>query len=190
MSSVAENVSPRHRLTVENFHRMGEAGIFGEDDRLELIDGEIIDRAPIGSRHAGSVFQLAELVRTTVGSSGFVWVQNPVRLGEYSEPQPDIALLRPRADFYKSAHPRPEDVLLLIEVADATLTYDRDVKVPLYARHGIPEVWLVDLENKRLHLFTSPSQEGYRECHILAEPGVFAPDALPNCPVDLSGLFL
>lgn len=111
-------------------------------------------------------------------------------MGDDSEPQPDIKLLRPRADFYKSSLPPPHDVLLLIEVADTTLRYDRDVKLPLYARHGIPEVWLVDLENHGLHIFTAPSASSYRECRMLTELGVFAPGALPDCPVDLSGLFL
>ena len=116
-------------------------------------------------------------------------VQNPVAWVAHSEPQPDIALLKRREDFYKSAHPHPADVLLIIEVADTSLAYDRDVKLPLYARHGIPEVWIVDLENRCLHVFTGATETGYQQTQTLAEPGVRTLGALPDCPVDLSGLF-
>lgn len=189
MSIIVENALPRHRLTVEDFHRMGEAGILREDDRVELIEGEIVDMAPIGSKHAGTVGFLTKRLERATGEHALVFVQNPVLLGTNNEPQPDIALLKPREDFYRTALPRPEDVLLIIEVADTTLAYDRDIKVPLYARHGIPEVWLVDLENSRLHIFTSPAQDNYLECRMLAKPGIIALGTLPHCPVDLSGLF-
>ena len=188
MSAITENAVSRHRLTVEAFHRMGEAGIFLEDDRVELIDGEIIDMAPIGSKHAAIVAELNRLFVVAVGTQARVWIQNPIRLGGESEPQPDIALLRPRDDRYAAALPLPEDVLLVVEVADTTLAYDRDVKVPLYARHGVPEVWLFDLEHSRLHIYTAPSERSYHECRILAEPGLIAPSALPRCAVDMTGI--
>ena len=189
MSAVLQTEVRRHRLTVDDFHRMGEAGILRTDERVELIDGEIIDMAPIGSNHAGTVGFLAKRLERAVGDSALVFVQNPLSLTASSEPKPDIMLLKPRADFYRSGHPRPEDVLLIIEVADTTLAYDRDIKVPLYAQHRIPEAWLVDLENKHLHVFTSPSDSGYLETHSLARPSVLCLVALSKSQVDVGGVF-
>jgi Uma2 family endonuclease len=190
MATSAAHVPTRHRLTVSDFHRMGEAGILHEDDRIELIDGEIIDMAPIGSLHAGTVMELNRALVRAVGDHAIVLVQSPIVLPEHSEPEPDLALLRPRADFYRSGHPEPNDVFLIVEIADTTLAYDREIKVPLYARHGLRELWLVDVENGRLHVYTSPSKSGYLECRTLTAPGSLAPGALPQCPVDLSRLFL
>lgn len=169
---------------------MGDAGILRSDERVELIDGELIDMAPIGSKHAGTVAFLAKRLEQAVGDSALVFVQNPLALAIASEPLPDIMLLKPRADFYRSNHPGPEHALLIVEVADTTLAYDRDIKVPLYAHHDIPEVWLVDLENNRLHVYTSPSDTGYLESHSLARPGLLATAALPSSAVDLGGAFL
>jgi Uma2 family endonuclease len=129
---------------------MGEVGILDPDARVELIDGEIIDMAPPGNPHAGTVDQLALILGPAVAGRVHVRVQNPLQLDDHSEPQPDISLLKPRADFYKSRRPRPSDALLVVEVADTSLRFDRNRKVPLYARHEIREVWLVDLEAKRL----------------------------------------
>ncbi|MGH8531321.1 MAG: Uma2 family endonuclease [Gammaproteobacteria bacterium] len=179
----------RYRLTADDYHRMGEAGIFAEEDRVELIEGEIIEMAPIGCSHSGVVLQLSEMLKDAVGRKALVSVQNPIAIGPHSEPQPDIALLKRREDFYKSAHPHPADVLLIIEVADTSLAYDRDVKLPLYARHGIPEVWIVDLENRCLQVFTGAAETGYQQTQTLAEPAVRTLRALPDCPADLSGLF-
>ncbi|MGH8507327.1 MAG: Uma2 family endonuclease [Gammaproteobacteria bacterium] len=179
----------RYRLTAGDYHRMGEAGIFAEGDRVELIEGEIIEMAPIGSQHAACVARLQKLLERSAGDQAIIWVQNPVVLNDHSEPEPDICLLRPRRDFYASAHPHPADVLLIIEVADTSLAYDRDVKLPLYARQGIPEAWIVELENKCVHVFTDATSTGYQETQTLANPAVRKLEALPDCPVDLSGLF-
>ena len=141
---------------------MGEAGIFAAGDRVELIDGEVIDMSPIGALHAAIVARLTAFLCRSVGSGVIVWCQNPIRLDEASEPEPDIALLRPRADGYMSAHPGPEDVLVVIEVADTSLAYDLGVKVPLYARHGIPEAWVIDAATRQTRVFREPSAEGYR----------------------------
>ena len=153
MSTSAKEILQRHRLSVDEYHRMARAGILPEDSRVELINGEIIDIAPIGSRHAATVKQLTRIVSRAVGDTAIVSVQDPIHLDPHTEPQPDLALLRPRADFYKTAHPRASDLLLITEVADTSLRYDREIKIPLYARHGIPEIWLVDLLNNRLSLF-------------------------------------
>jgi Uma2 family endonuclease len=160
------------RLTVEDYYRMGEVGILRSDECVELIEGEIIDMSPPGHLHAGTVDQLADLLHRAVGDRAIVRVQNPVLLDRYSEPQPDLALLLPRADFYKSTRPRSVDVLLVIEVADTSLTYDCEVKVALYARHGIPEVWVVDIRGHRLLRYRDPSRGVYAR---VDEPNVGAP---------------
>lgn len=153
----------KHRFTVEEYHRMGTAGIFSEDDRVELIEGEIVEMSPIGSRHAACVKRLIRLFDRGVGDRAIVGAQDPIRLGEHSEPQPDLALLRPRPDFYAHAHPGPEDVLLVVEVAETSADYDREVKVPLYARAGIPEVWLVELYAEQIEVYRQPAPHGYQE---------------------------
>jgi Uma2 family endonuclease len=139
---------------------MGETGILGPRDRVELIDGEIIDMSPIGVLHAAIVARLASHFSQRLGPIGVVWCQNPLRLDDISEPEPDIAILRPRADFYMTAHPGAADVLLVIEVADTSLAYDLGTKVPLYARHGIPEVWVIDAATRHTRVFRRPVGNG------------------------------
>ncbi len=141
---------------------MADTGILHEDDRVELIDGEIFQMSPIGSRHVACVNRLLAHVSLQVGQIVIVSVQNPIQLTDYSEPQPDLAVLRPHPDFYADALPTPRDVLLLIEVAETSLDYDRDVKVPRYAEATIPEVWLVNVEDERVTVYTEPSGTGYR----------------------------
>src|SRR5436190_15615228 len=131
----------RRRFTLDEYHRMGKTGILSEDDRVELIEGEIIEMSPIGSRHAACVDRFNELI-ARLRLNIIVRVQSSIQLDDYSQPQPDLALLRRRDDFYSSSLPRPADVLLVIEVADTTLEYDRFVKLPLSAHAGIPEAWL------------------------------------------------
>jgi len=154
----------RHRLTVDDYHRMADAGIFGQHDRIELIDGELIDMAPIGQGHAGMVGGLAEALFIACAGRAIVWPQNPIRIDRWSEPQPDLALLRRRPDFYATGErPGPADVLLLIEVADSSLAFDRRVKLPLYARAGIAEFWIVDLKRRVLEVHRSPTGDGYAD---------------------------
>lgn len=150
-------------FTVGEFYRMAEAGIFGEDDRVELLQGEIVEMSPIGSRHAGCVKRLNRLFSERLQGRVVVGVQDPVRLDDYSEPQPDLAILRPRADDYADAHPGPEDVLLVIEVAETSAEIDREVKIPLYAKSGIPEAWLVNLPFERIEIHSNPSPQGYQQ---------------------------
>jgi hypothetical protein len=189
MSTSAQDLLQRHRLSVDEYHRMARAGILPEDSRVELINGEIIDMAPIGSRHAGTVLQLTNLLNQALRGTAMVWVQNPIHLDPHTEPQPDLALLRPRDDFYKTAHPRAADVLLVIEVADTSLHYDREIKIPLYARHGIPEVWLVDLLNNRISRFREGTAEGYRQENEAVELDRVSPLHLPQAVLDLSTLW-
>jgi len=151
----------RRRFSVDEYERMGEAGILGEDDRVELLDGEIVEMTPIGSRHAATVNRLNALFAGRLGNLAQIGIQNPIRLDDLSEPQPDLVLLRPRSDFYAASLPTPEDILLLVEVADSSLRVDRQVKIPLYARAGIVEIWLIDLEQSRALVHRDPSEEGY-----------------------------
>lgn len=178
----------RHRLTVEQFHRMGEAGVIGPEVRVELLEGEVVEMAPIGTRHAAVVKRLVSMLSGVLGEHAVLSVQDPLRLDDHSEPQPDLMLLAPRADFYASAHPTPADVLLLVEVADTTSRYDREVKLPLYARHGVAEVWLIDLDERLAHVLREPREGRYTQITVSATPGVVAPAALPQAAVDLTPL--
>jgi Uma2 family endonuclease len=189
MSSPALDPYQRHRLTVHDFHRMGEVGILPVEGRLELIEGEIIAMAPIGSRHAAIVKQLNTLFVRAAGTRSIVSVQDPIILGEHSEPEPDLALIQPRDDFYALALPRADEVLLIVEVADTTLRYDREIKIPLYARHGLPEVWLIDVEGRTLTVFERPADGRYRNERRVRPSGALAPKALPGVEMDLSRLF-
>lgn len=178
----------KHRISVEAFHRMAETGVLAPEARVELIDGAIFDMAPIGSQHASIVNRLNRMFVTATGERAIVQVQGPVRLGEHSEPEPDLALLRPRSDFYRDAIPAAADVLLIIEVSDSTQRYDRRVKVPLYARHGVPEVWVIDLENRLVHFHRGPTGESYADVTASDAPGVTPVRALAGVQVDLGGL--
>jgi Uma2 family endonuclease len=154
--------TPLRLFTVAEYHRMAEAGIFTEDDRVELIEGEVVAKSPIGPRHAACVKKLAALVRgRTAGRGLVIGVQDPIGLSEHSEPLPDLSILHPRDDFYAGGHPRPSDVFVVLEVADASVMYDRNTKLPLYARAGIREVWLVDLVRNGVDVYSSPSATGY-----------------------------
>jgi len=134
----------RRWFSVEEYDRMTEAGILTEDDRIELIDGEVVKMSPIGNAHAGCVKRITALCYEQVARLVMISVQDPIQLDDYSKPQPDVALLKTRPDYYAQSPPMPADILLIVEVADSSIDYDRNVKVPLYARAAIPEVWLVD----------------------------------------------
>jgi Uma2 family endonuclease len=185
VNPVADDSFPRHRISVDDYYRMSEVGLLACDARVELIDGEVFDMVPIGSGHAAVVNALSRLLFSAVGSRATLTVQQPVRLDRSSEPQPDLALLKPRADFYYAAHPGPADVLLLIEVCDATLRYDREVKLPLYARHAIPEVWLLDLQGRVLQRSRAPVDGRYTDATV-HDRGMIEPGLLPGAVVDLS----
>ena len=157
-------VPTRHKLDVDEYYQIAEAGVLGEDDRVELINGEIIDMAPIGQGHVATVNGLNQALVLACVNKALVSVQNPVRLDRLNEPQPDFAVFRHRPDFYATGdRPGPADVLLLVEVADSSLRYDRTVKLPLYARAGIPEVWIVDLKRRVLHAHRRPTDGEYAE---------------------------
>jgi len=179
----------RRPITVTEYHRMGEVGILGERDHVELIEGELVAMSSIGSNHQGTVNSLTHGLVQAVGQHAVVAVQGPVRLDDFSEPEPDFALLRPRADFYRDAHPTPADVLLLIEVADTSLNYDRAVKRALYARHSIPELWIVDLTAGEVEICRRPGPGGYAAITRIGRDGVAEPELLPGVRIQAATLF-
>jgi len=184
-----DEVLTRYRFTVTEYHRMGEVGILPEDSRIELIAGDIVVREPIGSYHAGTVDRLTRLWTSTLGERAVVRVQNPVELAEDdSEVQPDVTLLRPRVDFYTRGHPVAADVLLLIEVADTRLGRDRRVKIPLYARAAIREVWLVDLTGDRVEVHREPTAGGYRHVRALGRGESVVPEAFPDLTIGVTDI--
>ena len=166
---------------------MAEAGILTEDDRVELINGEIIRMAAIGSRHAACVSRINALFSRLLAGHATISVQNPVRLGDLSEPEPDLALLLPREDFYAGAHPGPGDVLLLIEVADSSLDFDRQTKVPLYATAGIAELWIVNLAQRQVEVFRGPGQQGFDQRREVTD-GHLTPLSFPDIAVTLADI--
>jgi len=173
----------RWTFTVDEYHRMADAGILTEDDRVELIDGEIIKMSPIGSHHAASVNRLAAVLIPRVGKAAIVSVQNPVDVDDYSEPEPDIVLLKYRDDFYSGSHPGPQDVLLIIEVADSSLEYDRTVKLSTYARAGIPEYWIADLPGDGIDAYSDPANGAYRKFRRAKRGEALTPQNLPGLTI-------
>ena len=188
MSAVLE-YPQRHAVSAQEYLRMGEAGVFEADARLELIEGEIVEMAPIGSPHAGAVNILNQLFARLAGDLVIVAVQNPLIVGDRSVPQPDLALLKPRADSYAGSHPSVADVLLVVEVADTTLRFDLDTKIPLYARCGIAEAWVVDLQARALRVFRDPGASGYRTSLTVPGGESVSALALPAVVVAVSALF-
>ncbi|MCI0652577.1 MAG: Uma2 family endonuclease [Planctomycetes bacterium] len=188
MSAILE-YPQRHPVSAEEYLRMGEAGVFAPEARLELIEGEIIEMAPIGSPHAGRVKMLTRLFVQRAGDRAVVSVQDPVIVSERSVPQPDLALLKPRADSYTGAHPTAAEILLAVEVADTTLAFDLGTKVPLYARCGVPEVWVVDVNERVVRVYREPSASGYQTSFTAAGDQRIAAIALPEVWLEPRELF-
>ena len=178
----------RHRFTVDEYHRMGEAGIFDEDDRVELIDGQVAEMTPIRPEHAACVDDLARWLTQRAGASLIVRIQNPLRLGTQDEPEPDLAVVRARPEGYRTAHPGPDDVLLVIEVADTSAHYDRQTKIPLYARAGIPEVWLVNLPADRIEIYREPRERGYADIRAANRGEALTPLQLPGITLGVNDI--
>lgn len=186
--NVRTDAWPRpHRLTVDEYYRMAEVGLLAPDARVELIEGAIVDMAPIGELHIAAVMHLNHRLVEAVGKRALVSVQGAVRLGIHDQPQPDFAVLRLSADAYRKHVPAPADVLLLIEVSDSTLAFDRGAKATLYARHGIAEYWVVDVERSVLHVFREP-REGRYEKELTLTPGRLPVPGL-GIEVDLTDAF-
>jgi len=175
----------RHLFTIDKYHQMIESGVFDEDDRLELVDGEIVEMSPISPEHAGHVKRLNRLFTRRLGNRALVSVQDPIHLSDLSEPQPDLALLRPRDDDYAASHPQPAAVLLVVEVAETSTSYDRDVKMPMYARAGIAEAWLVSLADGWIEVYREPSPLGYKSIRRTTPGEAIAPLALSDMPIEV-----
>ncbi len=176
-------------FTRDEYYALAEAGILKPEDRVELIEGEIYRMAPIGNPHAGCVNRLVRRFSAlTAADRAVLSPQNPVNLTDISEPQPDVTLLRPREDFYGESHPTPEDVLLLVEVADSSIGFDRHTKIPLYARCGILEAWLVDLTKEILEVHRDPTSAGYRQVRRLRRGDRIAPQAFPDFEIDVASI--
>ena len=179
----------RYSFTVDEYNRMGAAGIFPDGVRTELIEGEIVEMAPIGSHHASVVLRMARLfIRALTDEQAIVSIQNPFHLSDRSEPEPDIMVLAPRSDDYAEQHPNPQDVRLLIEVSDSTIEWDRGVKLPLYARGGVREVWIVDLNADAIQVCREPNAGGYSEVRIASRGESLAPIAFPNLAIAVNDI--
>jgi Uma2 family endonuclease len=183
-------VAARRRFTVDEYQRMGQTGILPGTDRVELIDGEVLAMTPIGPRHNATVDRATRFFVTQAADAAIVRVQGAVRLDLYSEPEPDVVLLRPREDFYASAHPGPADILLVIEVAESSIEQDRDVKAPLYARARIVEYWLVDLNEDVITVYRSPRDGVYRVVHRVSRADTLTPLMLSACEVPVASLIV
>jgi Uma2 family endonuclease len=179
----------RYAFTADEYFRMGEAGVFPPEARVELIEGEIVEMAPIGSPHAGTVNILTRAFVRLAGDRAIVSVQNPLIVSNRSVPQPDVAVLRARATSYTDAHPTAADVFLVVEVSDTTARFDRSIKIPLYARAGIREAWVVDVNARAVHVYREPDMRGYRVALTLSLDSEVAPLALPDVRVVLRDLF-
>ncbi|MGI5127595.1 Uma2 family endonuclease [Pseudonocardia sp. CA-107938] len=182
-------IAPRKRFTVDEYELLGKVGILAEDERWELLDGEIVAMSPIGPTHAGVVERVTEsLYRAAIGRVS-IRVQNPIRLLPRSEPEPDVVVSRARRDYYASAHPTAEDVFLVIEVSDSTMALDRGVKIPIYAEQGIPEVWIVDVKAEVVHVHTEPEGRSYRTVRSLGIGDVLVPTTVEDVTIPVADLF-
>ncbi|HXG62738.1 MAG TPA: Uma2 family endonuclease [Planctomycetota bacterium] len=181
-------IAARRLFSVEEYHRMAEAGIFTPHDRVELLEGEIVQMSPIGKSHAVCVDRLNRLLSERIARRGIVRIQNPVLLGGRSELLPDVALARPREDEYAGGHPQGADLLLVVEVADSTQEYDRLLKVPAYARAQVPEVWLIDLKARALEVYRDPFSEGFKTVLAVRPPQSVAPQAFPDILIEVEPL--
>lgn len=179
----------QHRFSVGEYYRMAETGILSPDARVELLDGKIIDMSPIGPNHGAVTKRLNHIFTDLANDRWVVSVQDPVHLDEYSEPQPDLMLLKPAADYYASDHPKPEDVFLLIEVADSSLELDREQKLPAYGRAGVREVWIVNLGDKAIEVYREPHFAGYGSRAVVRSGDEVSLQAFPDVSLDTGKLF-
>jgi len=176
----------KHLTNLDEWRRMGEANIFPPGSRVELINGEILDMVPIGFNHSGHINRLVKLLTKIIPDDVIPSVQNPLQLGDLSEPEPDFMLLKPHEDFYTSRHPIAEDVLLLIEVADSSLRFDQNEKLRLYAQHGVPEYWLLNLNDLCLEVYRKPNGEAYAEKSTLHAGDSVTLSQLPKISIQVA----
>ena len=173
----------RKRFTADEYQRMGQVGILSEDDRVELIDGEIVAMTPISARHNACVNCAMRALVSAAGDVAIVQAQGSIQLDLYHEPEPDLVLLRPRTDFYASRLPGGPDILLIVEIADSSIEYDRDVKGRIYAESGIPEYWLADLNTNLVSRYSAPERGAFRSVEPFHRGETIAPQLLPTCVI-------
>ncbi|MCD6255854.1 MAG: Uma2 family endonuclease [Deltaproteobacteria bacterium] len=179
-------VAQKYRFSVSDYYKLVEVGILSEDDRVELINGEIIEMTPVGAKHASCINKLAFLFNLKLQGKALVSVQNPLHIDEYNEPQPDIMLLRYKENFYSDRHPIPQDVFLLIEVAESSIDYDRKVKLPLYVKAGISEVWIINLNENCIEIYRDPSKDEYQTQIKLKGEQRFSPISFPKVTLSVT----
>ena len=182
------SVQTKHRFNVKEYYRMAETGVLRPDARVELLNGQIIDMSPIGPFHGSVTKYLNQLFNAAAKGRWITQVQDPVHLDDHSEPDPDLALLKPVADFYRRRHPQPEDVLLLVEVSDSTLELDQEDKIPAYGRAGIAEVWIVNLNELTVEIYREPNFTGFSSKTVLRAGEQARPQAFPDAGVDVAEL--
>ncbi len=189
LERVSSKVTPK-RFCVEDFRKMMEAGILPEESGWEIIDGFLIDKMTIGSKHASTVKRLNRILTNLFGNEMIISVQDPIHLDEYNEPEPDVALLKSREDFYAESHPTPQDVLLLIEVSDSTVEYDREIKKRLYAEHEIAEFWLVNLKNDTIEVYSQPKNGSYYSARIMEAGETIKSAAIENLTLSINEILV
>lgn len=168
----------KRKFDIDQYHLMSEAGIINPDERVELIDGDIVQMSPTGDKHLAVVSRINALLTAQLLGKYIVHVQSPVKLSRYSEPEPDLMVVPHRDDYYASTGIHPSDVLLLIEVSDTTLRKDTEIKLPLYAQAGIPEVWIVDLNQEHVTQYTDLESGKYQQKRIIKREDQFSPSQL------------
>ncbi len=168
-------------LTVEEYHRMGEVGILDPDEQVELIEGQIVKKPVKGKAHSAANKHVEKLLETRLGDQVLVRLQDPIQLSNFSEPEPDIAVVKPNPLFYEDHHPTSDEVYLIIEVADTSLNRDTEIKAKTYAKSGIIDYWVLDVSNRQLYIFREPSQDGYQNQMILSDDDVISLLAFPTC---------
>ncbi|MEQ8969401.1 MAG: Uma2 family endonuclease [Coleofasciculus sp. C1-SOL-03] len=176
------------RLSVQDYHRMVETGILTPDERVELIEGQLYQMAAKGTFHRAAITRIKRLLERRLGNRVLLRFQDPVRLSDDSEPEPDVAVVQPDPFDYEDHHPTPEEIYLLIEVSDRTLKRDRKLKAPAYGRSGVREYWILDVNSRQLYVFREPRMEGYANQVVLAESDLIAPLAFPDCQVSVQDL--
>ena len=181
-------VQTKHRFNVKEYYRMAETGVLPPNARVELLNGEIIDMSPIGPFHGGVVTYLTEIFAAASKGRWQTRVQNSVWLDDHSEPQPDLALVKASADYYRKRHPQPADVFLLVEISDTSLETDQMEKLPAYGRAGIVEVWLVNLNELTVEIYREPHFTGYGSKTVVSASDTAAPLAFPDAAVDVAEL--
>jgi Uma2 family endonuclease len=180
---------PRRKFSISDYHRMAETGILSENERIELIAGDIVTKIPVGSRHTSCVKSLRQLFTTMLADTVVVWVQNPICLGEYSEPEPDLALLKLRPDLYSEHRPTAKDVFLIVEMTEQAGDYERDVKLPVYAQAGFGEVWLVNIKDMKVEVYTNPAGQEYDMYHKFCQEHTITSVVFPNLRIPVEKIF-